>query len=73
MAQGFGPGIGAHRATGPGVPGWSAEPVVPDLMGDPVMRRRLLDELVDEVVERVEQRVIDELERRGARGIPGGL
>lgn len=30
-----------------------------------------LDDLVDLVVERIEQRVIDELERRGRR--PGGL
>ncbi len=30
-----------------------------------------LDELVDLVVERIEQRVLDELERRGRRGIPG--
>jgi hypothetical protein len=32
-----------------------------------------LDELVDLVVARIEQRVIDELERRGRRGIPGAF
>ena len=32
---------------------------------------RQLDELVDLVVERIEQRVIDELERRGRRGMGG--
>jgi hypothetical protein len=32
---------------------------------------RQLDELVDLVVERIEQRVVDELERRGRRGVPG--
>lgn len=30
-----------------------------------------LEELVDEVVDRIEQRVIDELERRGRRADPG--
>jgi hypothetical protein len=29
-----------------------------------------LDELVDKVVEAIEQRVIDELERRGRRNLP---
>jgi len=30
-----------------------------------------LDELVDKVIDRIEQRVIDELERRGRRQYPG--
>jgi phage-related minor tail protein len=34
---------------------------------------RQLDELADLVVERIEQRVIDELERRGRRGVPGAF
>jgi hypothetical protein len=34
---------------------------------------RELDELADLVVERIEQRVIDELERRGRRGLPGAF
>jgi hypothetical protein len=34
---------------------------------------RELDDLVDLVVERIEQRVIDELERRGRRGNPGSF
>ena len=33
--------------------------------------REQMDEIVDEVVERIEQRVIDELERRGRRADPG--
>jgi len=32
-----------------------------------------LDELVDAVVERIEQRVVDELERRGRRLSPGAF
>ena len=39
---------------------------------DPLPARQL-DEFVDLVVERIEQRVIDELERRGRRGNPGGF
>lgn len=31
------------------------------------------DELVDEVVERIERRVIDELDRRGRRFLPGAF
>jgi hypothetical protein len=34
---------------------------------------RQLDLLVDLVVERIEQRVVDELERRGRRHSPGGF
>ncbi|MGH8962010.1 MAG: hypothetical protein ACRDWT_12620, partial [Jatrophihabitantaceae bacterium] len=34
---------------------------------------RQLDELADLVIERIEQRVIDELERRGRRGVPGAF
>jgi hypothetical protein len=32
-----------------------------------------MDELVDAVVERIEQRVVDELERRGRRQTPGAF
>jgi hypothetical protein len=32
-----------------------------------------MDELVDAVVERIEQRVVDELERRGRRHTPGAF
>ena len=31
------------------------------------------DELVDEVVERIERRVLDELDRRGRRYLPGAF
>lgn len=31
------------------------------------------DELVDEVVERIERRVLDELDRRGRRFLPGAF
>jgi hypothetical protein len=48
---------------------------VPNLPGVPYADApgARLDELVDLVVERIEQRVIDELERRGRRGLPGAF
>ncbi|TAM90852.1 MAG: hypothetical protein EPN43_05130 [Jatrophihabitans sp.] len=39
----------------------------------PKIDPRQLDELVDQVVERIEQRVVDELERRGRFGALGGM
>lgn len=38
---------------------------------DRLLEPEIFDELVDRVAERIEQRVIDELERRGERGVPG--
>jgi hypothetical protein len=39
--------------------------------GESPFTREQMDEIVDEVVDRIEQRVIDELERRGRRADPG--
>jgi hypothetical protein len=39
----------------------------------PALSPQQMDELVDEVVDRIEQRVIDELERRGRFGPAGGM
>ncbi|MEO9137809.1 MAG: hypothetical protein ABI345_01955, partial [Jatrophihabitans sp.] len=43
----------------------------PMSVAPPRMGRPELDLIVDSVVERIEQRVIDELERRGRRHTPG--
>jgi hypothetical protein len=43
-----------------------------DDVGAPHEERRL-DEIVDRVVARIEQRVVDELERRGRRHTPGAF
>ncbi len=39
----------------------------------PALSREQVDQLVDDVVARIEQRVVDELERRGRRQMPGIL
>jgi hypothetical protein len=49
----------------------SAPSAVAGEPGGAVPATRQLDELVDLVVERIEQRVVDELERRGRRGTGG--
>jgi hypothetical protein len=43
------------------------------IIPDSRLTSRELDELVDQVVERIEQRVVDELERRGRYRTPGGF
>ena len=39
--------------------------------GYPIERSRLMAQLVDRVVDAIEQRVVDELERRGRHRVPG--
>lgn len=48
-------------------PAWTGETGTPAAAAASPSPRQL-DDLVDLVVERIEQRVIDELERRGRRG-----
>jgi hypothetical protein len=65
-----------RRSTEPDVPTPGSDLNTRAGRATPVMPRavsRQLDELVDLVVARIEQRVIDELERRGRRGIPGAF
>jgi hypothetical protein len=50
---------------------FDARTIRPPMMVNPVANSRELDELVDIVVARIEQRVVDELERRGRRGAGG--
>ena len=45
-------------------------PSAPDELS-PAMRARDFDELIDRIVAKLERRVLDDLERRGRRGIPG--
>jgi hypothetical protein len=59
-------GTGGADAAGP-----RASAVAPP--GRVGIPRDQLDELVDEVVDRIEQRVVDELERRGRRLTPGAF
>ena len=42
----------------------------PDESTSPAMRSRDFDELIDRIVAKLEQRVIDDLERRGRRHMP---
>jgi hypothetical protein len=60
-------------AAAPAVPmtEFDARTIRPPMMVNPVANSRELDELVDIVVARIEQRVVDELERRGRRGAGG--
>lgn len=38
---------------------------------DQLLEPEIFDELVDRVAERVERRLLEDLERRGERGVPG--
>lgn len=49
----------------------SASWTAPDDPGGRTLDAEVMDELVDRVVERIEGRVVEELERRGRRGLPG--
>ena len=49
----------------------SASWTAPDDPGSRTLDPEVMDELVDRVVERIEGRVVEELERRGRRGLPG--
>ncbi len=49
----------------------SASWTAPDDPGGRTLDPEVMDELVDRVVERIEGRVVEELERRGRRGLPG--
>ena len=74
---------GGARGSGPALPVWVDTDTLPGAGGaheDDVvpglplaLTRQDLDELVDSVVERIEQRVVDELERRGRHYTPGAF
>jgi hypothetical protein len=82
MAEQNRAGTEVVRRFGAGAPAWlDAPPGTPlgpmapqsSIIPDSRLTSRELDELVDQVVERIEQRVVDELERRGRYRTPGGF
>lgn len=44
---------------------------LPDDGASPAMRARDFDELIDRIVAKLEHRILEDLERRGRRSIPG--
>ncbi|NED93726.1 hypothetical protein G1H11_00165 [Phytoactinopolyspora alkaliphila] len=52
---------------------WDADLPAPTSPGESVLGSDDLESIVERVIERIEQRVLDELERRGRRGMPGVL
>lgn len=69
-AQGVEATYSPHQPAGWSADAGSGQTVAP---AGASLNPRQLDELVDQVVDRIEQRVIDELERRGRFGIVGGM
>lgn len=55
-------------------PGSEPEPHLSDHSGEneisPAMRARDFDELIDRIVAKLEHRILEDLERRGRRGMP---
>lgn len=52
-------------------PAASTAPLDPQAVLGALMTPEVFDELVDRVAARIERRVLDELERRGERNVPG--
>ena len=65
-------GYGNPFASAPGPPGVTGDEMnSTHSVRPPAIPNHQLERLVDQVVEKIEQRVIDELERRGRRHNPG--